>query len=305
MDKDWNWSCNTKGWTCDRIAKEWIRRVFEPTTRAKANGERRILICDGHGSHVSADFIRYCIDSGIILLLMPPHSSHLCQPLDVGVFSPLKEYMNQEINETLKYGVPNIKKFEWAAAYQRARPKAMSVNNIISAFRTAGLIPFNRRKVLVRMPNFQEKDCESDHESDGDDLTTDVVDPQQDYPFACVPATPSRIDPAILRDANAALLNNIQSGIFDSPTRAFIPKLATFAEFSSTQLVIANHENQAKENIIKRRREVMTGKYVVLKDQYIVTTDEIYEKLNEYEKAMQEKKSFRDMDMAKVFKLGQ
>ena len=49
----------------------------------------------------------------------------------------------------------------------------------------------------------------------------------------------------------------------------------------------------------------MTGKYVVLKDQYIVTTDEIYEKLNEYEKAMQEKKSFRDMDMAKVFKLGQ
>ena len=291
MDKDWNWSCNTKGWTCDRIAKEWIRRVFEPATRAKANGERRILICDGHGSHVSADFIRYCIDSGIILFLMPPHSSHLCQPLDVGVFSPLKEYMNQEINETLKYGVPNIKKFEWAAAYQRARPKAMSVNNIISAFRTAGLIPFNRRKVLVRMPNFQEKDCESDHESDGDDLTTDVVDPQQDHPFACVPATPSRIDPAILRDANAVLLNNIQSGIFDSPRRAFIPKLATFAEFSSTQLVIANHENQAKENIIKRRREVMTGKRVVLKDNYILTTEEIYEKLNGCEKATREKKS--------------
>ena len=167
----------------------------------------------------------------------------------------------------------------------------MSVNNIISAFRKVGLIPFNRRKVLVRMPNFQEKDCESDHESDGDDLTTDVVDPQQDHPFACVPATPSRIDPAILRDANAALLNNIQSGIFDSPTRAFIPKLATFAEFSSTQLVIANHENQAKENIIKRRREVMTGKRVVLKDNYILTTEEIYEKLNGCEKATREKKS--------------
>jgi hypothetical protein len=106
-----------------------------------------------------------------------------------------------------------------------------------------------------------------------------------------VPTTPSRIDPAILREANAALLNNIQSGIFDSPTRAFIPKLATFAEFSSTQLVIANHENQAKENIIKRRREVMTGKHVVLKTQCIITTEEIYEKLKACEKAAREKKS--------------
>ena len=49
MDKEWNWSCNTKGWTCDRIAKEWIKHVFEPTTCAKANGEKRILICDCHG----------------------------------------------------------------------------------------------------------------------------------------------------------------------------------------------------------------------------------------------------------------
>src|ERR1700738_289511 len=138
--------------------------------------------------------------------------------------------------------------------------------------------------------NVSKKHCESDHESDND-LTADVIEPQHDHPFTCVPATPSRVDPAILREANTALLDNIQSGIFDSPTHAFIPKLATFAEFSATQLVIANHENQAKETIIKRRREVMTGKRVVLKDNYIVSTEEIYEKLNGCEKATYEKKS--------------
>ena len=290
MNTTWNWSCNTKGWTCDKIAKAWIKKVFEPVTRAKVtNGEKRVLICDGHGSHVSADFVRYCLDAGIILLLMPPHSSHLCQPLDVGVFSPLKEYMSQELNETLKYGVPNIKKYEWADAYQRARPKAMSANNVTSAFRATGLVPFNRRKVLVRMPTFQEKDCDSDLELESnEDITTES---QQEHPFANVPATPSRIDPTILKDANAALLSNIQAGIFDTPTRTFIPKLATFAEFSSTQVVIANHKNQAKDSIIKRRREVTTGKRVCLKDQCIITTEELYAKLQRCEQTTAEKKA--------------
>ena len=104
------------------------------------------------------------------------------------------------------------------------------------------------------MPNFEEKDCESGYELNNN-LRTDVAEPQQKHPFACISTIPSRIESSILREVNMALLLNIQAGILDTPTCAFIPKLATFAEFSSTQLVIANYENQAKENIIKRRRE--------------------------------------------------
>ena len=167
----------------------------------------------------------------------------------------------------------------------------MSTSNIISAFRTAGLIPFNRHKVLIHMPNFQERDCESDQEIYDEMTLTAMSDVVQQHPFACVPTTPSRIDPAILKEANTALLANIQAGVLDTPTRAFIPKLATFAEFSSTQVVIANHENRAKENIIRRRRETLTSKYVVLKDQCIITTEEIYEKLQACEKATYERKT--------------
>ena len=117
----------------------------------------------------------------------------------------------------------------------------MSANNITSAFRAVGLVPFNCCKVLIRMPTFQEKDCELDLELESNkDITTE---PQQEYPFTNISATPSRIDPTILKDANAALLSNIQAGIFDTPTCAFISKLTMFAEFSSTQVVIANYEN--------------------------------------------------------------
>lgn len=103
MDKDWSWTCNSKGWTCDKIGEEWIKRCFNPQTRAKANGRIRVLICDGHGSHISSGFIRFCMDNNISMLLMPPHSSHLCQPLDVGMFSPVKQAFSVEIDKSLVY----------------------------------------------------------------------------------------------------------------------------------------------------------------------------------------------------------
>src|SRR5436190_5164628 len=148
MERDWSWTSNTKGWTCNVISEEWVKVVFGPQTKAKANGSMHLLIVDGHGSHVTAAFIRYCIDNDIMVILLPPHSSHMTQPLDVGIFSPLKAKMSQSLNEILQYGVPNIKKFEWADCYRKARQSAMVKPNVDGAWKGAGLFPFNPQKVL-------------------------------------------------------------------------------------------------------------------------------------------------------------
>ena len=74
-------------------------------------------------------------------------------------------------------------------------------------------------------------------------------------PFTEVPETPSKIDPAILQQANKALIY-IHAGILDTPTKTYIPKLVKFAEYASTQAILANHENRAKDNILKKRREM-------------------------------------------------
>ena len=36
------------------------------------------------------------MDNNIILMILPPHSSHLTQPLDIGIFGPLKTAMLAE-----------------------------------------------------------------------------------------------------------------------------------------------------------------------------------------------------------------
>src|SRR2546423_12500018 len=77
------------------------------------NGRKRLLICDGYDSHISAKFVRHCMDYNIIILLLLPHSSHLMQPLDVAVFGPLKSALSSHLNGIIRTGINRLQKSEW------------------------------------------------------------------------------------------------------------------------------------------------------------------------------------------------
>ena len=92
----------------------------------------RLLIYDGHDSHISAEFLRHCLDNDILLILLRSHSSHLMQSLDVGVFGPLKTAVSSQLAELISTGISHLQKIEWMEAYISAREKAFSVKNIQS-----------------------------------------------------------------------------------------------------------------------------------------------------------------------------
>ena len=56
---------------------------------------------DGHTSHVTWQFFDYCLEHNIIPLCLPPHSTHLLQPLDVGLFGPLQKHYGSVLDEWL------------------------------------------------------------------------------------------------------------------------------------------------------------------------------------------------------------
>ena len=87
LPKDYTISVSKNGWTTDELGVEWLYKVFEPYTASRTTGGYRLLILDGHGSHATAGFDRFCMEKKIIPLYMPPHSSHLLQPLDVSCFA--------------------------------------------------------------------------------------------------------------------------------------------------------------------------------------------------------------------------
>ncbi|KAK5989582.1 MFS-type transporter clz9 [Cladobotryum mycophilum] len=90
----------------------------------------------------------------IQLLYLPAHSSHITQPLDVGVFSPLKTYFRQNTQgfASFETSAP-VQKQRFLQAYFQASNKAFSKINIKSGFRAAGVYPTNVERVLEGVVN--------------------------------------------------------------------------------------------------------------------------------------------------------
>ena len=89
------------GQSYNLLGQNWLKNVFDPLIKEKAKRERRLLIVDGHSSHVNMRFIDYADINRIILAVLPPHLTHRLQPLDVGLFSPLTTFYSQQIDQLL------------------------------------------------------------------------------------------------------------------------------------------------------------------------------------------------------------
>lgn len=82
---------------------KWFARSLPPV-------RLQLLVLDGHFAHITLDILYY----GIYLLILPAHTSHFLQPLDVAVFQPFNRLYEKEIHiadltrESFRYAfVPN------------------------------------------------------------------------------------------------------------------------------------------------------------------------------------------------------
>ena len=75
----------------------WLKQVFDQETKAKARRSYQLLILNGHGSHVTMDFIKYCNSNRILLAVFLPHATYALQPLNVALFGPLAGAYNREL----------------------------------------------------------------------------------------------------------------------------------------------------------------------------------------------------------------
>jgi hypothetical protein len=144
----WHFATSKNGWTSNNLGLAGLMNIFEPLTREKAAGRQRLLVADGHGSHIQGDFIAYCMENKIDLLIMPAHCSHILQPLDVGVFTAFKLYHAVETHAISRLSSQRILRAEWIELLSRAREKAMSKENILSGWRGTGLWPALPMRVL-------------------------------------------------------------------------------------------------------------------------------------------------------------
>lgn len=138
------------GYSNDDIQMDWIRH-FNEHTKARTHGAKRLLLIDGVNSHMEYDFIEYCWDENIIPFAFIPHTTHLCQPLDVKCFQPLKHYHSEAIDRAVRTGDAEFSKIEFLAAFQNFRRQAFTLPTVLSAFRETGIVPWDPQKVLDKI----------------------------------------------------------------------------------------------------------------------------------------------------------
>jgi hypothetical protein len=129
---------------------KWLEH-FNKHTKERTVGAYRLLILDGHESHNSIEFQQYCTEAKIITLCMPPHSSHLLQPLNVGCFSPLKRAYGRQAEDMMRNRINHITKIEFLPAFQLAYRKTITKDNILGGFRGAGLVPHDPEVVISKL----------------------------------------------------------------------------------------------------------------------------------------------------------
>ncbi|CAC5411452.1 unnamed protein product [Mytilus coruscus] len=165
---NWLYGSSESGYMDTELFENWFDQVFIPFC-----GTRRpvLLIFDNHDSHINIDLIEKAKASNIHIIGLPPHTTHLLQPLDVAIFGPLKEKVNQlavtvgNLNKSATIG-----KSKFPALLNTAIDQTVTLARVKESFKKSGMYPVDRS--IIR--NSQLAPADFNKPEKGNKETTDV-----------------------------------------------------------------------------------------------------------------------------------
>jgi hypothetical protein len=148
----WLWGASNSGFSNGSMLASWFEQVFLRETRPNCGSDWRLLIMDNHPSHENALLQQMAFDHKVQFFFLPPDTSHELQPLDVGVFGPLKTLYSNYIEDQAIYDIsaPRAKRL-FVQAYINASSQAFEAHKVRNSFRFAGIHPFDPSKVWERI----------------------------------------------------------------------------------------------------------------------------------------------------------
>jgi len=276
---DWRFSTSNSGWTSNSHAYEWLTTVFEPSTRPVDSTLRRLLIMDGHGSHITANVIAFCMKHAIDLLILPPHTSHKLQPLDVSIFAPLKRALAAETDAGSRLDSGRIQRVEWTEMYIRARKRAFTTSNIVSGWKATGLEPLSPITILEELSALRAYHPVPPH-TPGQSSSLDL---------SLLHSSPP--EGTELRKANIVFNAQIREAHdIPSPAKRYAERMTRALETTQSALVTIQKELTEQRELLQTRKARKTGKRVKLKGRFVFSTQEVLQITKEAEEASVAKK---------------
>jgi hypothetical protein len=232
-----HFASSPSGWTNNELGLAWLKQVFDRSTKPKARRSYRLLILDGHGSHLTMDFIEYCDHNRILLAIYLPHLTHTLQPLDVVMFKPLSSAYSAQVASFIErsQGLTSMSKRDFYPMFIAAWEALFKKGTILKAFEATGLSPLNPEVILKRF----NQPAQSGQSSDSDSSALSASDWRK-------------------------IRQLIDHAVADRDQRK-ISKLNQTIHRLSIRSVLAEHENvRLKEALINERQRRKRGKALPL-----------------------------------------
>lgn len=243
---------NPSGWMTHENFEKYLQHFVN---YSRVNKDHKcLLILDNHDSHISPKGLNICKENGVMLLTIPPHTSHKLQPLDTNVFGPFKRFYNEAADNWMVNNPAQLISLKEipelvASAYVRAFTPA----NIVGGFSHTGICPYNPAV-------FSDSDFTSSEITDRPD-PSEALHPTENLLLA-VPSTSQNnpnafVSPEVIRPFPKALPRKKKAGrkcgktriLTDTPEKDLIEK--EFEERAKKK----EEQNKKKEERVERLKK--------------------------------------------------
>lgn len=140
--KETTFAVSPSGYMDDDLGFAYISDHFEPRTRNQ--GKPRIFIVDGHSSHIHYRVVQFALNHGIHMICLPPQTTHLMQPLDVGCFGLVQKAYQRHLRTWFAANpTAIITKAIFYGLLTLTRQEVFSAEVILAAWKKFGCWPIN------------------------------------------------------------------------------------------------------------------------------------------------------------------
>ena len=135
------------GWSNSEIFRKYLKGHFFKFIPRREPDEHLLLLLDGHKSHISIDLVEWAKTQNIILFVLPAHTSHVLQPMDVACYGPFQKMFNSFCHKHTRQTSSSVTRYYICGLACSTYNKALSCDNFISAFNKTGIYPLDRSTI--------------------------------------------------------------------------------------------------------------------------------------------------------------
>ena len=136
-----DYATSPKGWVDTEVFHGWFKKHF---LKHAVSVRPLLLLLDGHSSHYQTELIKLARKEDIVTFCLPPHTTHVSQPLDVSVYSPLKSHWRAACHQYIQKNPGKVvTKYQFNTLLHEAWMQTMKPSSICAGFRGCGVYPFN------------------------------------------------------------------------------------------------------------------------------------------------------------------